>query len=80
MQVFLCIKGYQPHAELRLMAKPRTTFWRRHGACSLTGETLHAARLLDGGEYKLTVATVCETGRMCVRIGGAEIAFPCRTA
>ena len=64
------------------MAKPRTTFWRRHGACSLTGETLHAARLLDGGEYKykLTVATVRESEHLCVRIGGAEIVFPCRTA
>ena len=62
------------------MAKPRTTFWRRHGACSLKGETLHAARLLDGGEYKLTVVTVRESERVCARIGGAEIVFPLEQA
>ena len=39
-----------------------------------------AKRSLAEGEYELTVATVRESGRMCVRIVCAEIAFPCRTA
>jgi hypothetical protein len=39
-----------------------------------------AKRVLAGGEYKLTVATVRESERVCARLGGAEIAFPCRTA
>ena len=39
-----------------------------------------AKRLLADGEYKLTVATVRESERMCVRIGNAEIAFPNSTA
>ena len=37
-------------------------------------------RILVDGEHKLTVATVRDSDRMCVRIGGAEIAFPCHTA
>ena len=39
-----------------------------------------AKRLLADGVYKLTVATVRDLDRICVRIAGAEIAFPCQTA
>ena len=39
-----------------------------------------AKRLLADGVYKLTVATVRDSGRMCGRISGAEIAFPCQSA
>ena len=39
----------------------------------ISGEAL---RVLATGQYKLIVATVHESGRMCVRIGGAEIGFP----
>ena len=39
-----------------------------------------AKRMLAVGVYKLTVATVRDSDRMCVRIGSAEIAFPCQTA
>ena len=35
-----------------------------------------AKPLLDGEKYYLTVATVRESGSLCVPIGGAEIAFP----
>ena len=33
-----------------------------------------------GGFLTVTAASVRELGRMCVRIGGAEIAFPYQTA
>ena len=39
-----------------------------------------AKRLLADGVYKLTVATVRNSDRICVRIGDAEITFPCQTA
>ena len=35
-----------------------------------------AKPLLDGEEYKLTVATVRESGSLCVPTGDAEITFP----
>ena len=35
-----------------------------------------AKRVLDGGEYKLTVAAVSKSRRTCVQTDGAEIAFP----
>ena len=39
-----------------------------------------AKRLLADGVHKHTVATVRDSDRICVRIGEAEIAFPCQKA
>jgi hypothetical protein len=39
-----------------------------------------AKRMLADGEYKLTVATVRESDRMCARIDDAEIMFPYQMA
>ena len=51
-----------------------STQYRRRQWRALMG-LLSTQRVLAGGEYTLTVATVCEPSRVCARIGNEEIGF-----
>ena len=54
----------------RIYAVPAEVMGRLDGVFAGAAE-----HVLFGGKYTCTVATVCEPGRACVRIGAEEIGF-----